>query len=74
MYKTSDLATAAYLSLSGFPPEIERMESRNRVVFCYEDTLEMRDALAVFQRKEGRVEPVQFFNELRSLKSLIYQN
>lgn len=78
-YKTSDLALATYLAYEGFKiGSIEdEMNDRGRMrkVFSFEGKTgkKITDVVEKYQRRETEVEPQKYFDEMKILKSRIYQ-
>lgn len=72
-FRTADLALTAALCVSGFVVgEIDKV-SPQRSVFVFEDGEELREAVNQYWRKELRVEPQDYFNQLKTLKARIYE-
>lgn len=69
--KTSDLALATVLSLYSPIQSIESTDNR-RVLFIFDKTLEIDDLISKFWIGELRVEPQQYFNQLKIIKTRIY--
>lgn len=69
-WRTSDLLTAGFLSASGFQiEEIER--ARPKSFFCLEPSPDLTHAVDAYRRREGRVEPQEFWFHYQSLKKRI---
>jgi hypothetical protein len=74
--RVQDIHLATYListdPVTGYPEfKIKRLEknSRSTVIFIFADSLEVRAKIEAYFRREGRVDPVQFSENLRNLKS-----
>lgn len=72
LFCTSDFALVTTLSLT-FP--IEKMDKTNprRSVFKFVDSEDLQAHIMAYWNKELRVEPVDYFNQIRVIKSLIYE-
>lgn len=71
LYKTSDLALAATLSLR-FPIRTIDRGNPGKVIFLFELTDELDVFVNRFWRNEVSVEPQAFFNQLKNIKTRIY--
>lgn len=71
--KTTDLALVALLSLEFNIIEMDRGEG-GRVTFSFEETPKLNKAMAKYWALEARVEPQKYFNQIRLIKSRIYNN
>jgi hypothetical protein len=72
MYETIDLSLAAYLSVAGFKIDaVDIKRSRRRATMCFEMTEELSKAVSDFFGGDARVNPVEYFNTIRNLKSRI---
>lgn len=69
--KISDLALATTISLYSPIQSIEPLDDR-KVVFVFEKTPEIDDLISKFWIGELRIEPQQFFNQLKIIKTRIY--
>ena len=71
-FRTADLALTAALCVSGFVVrEIEKVSSQ-RSVFLLEASKELLEAVNQYWRQEMRVEPQDYFNQLKIIKARIY--
>ncbi len=72
-YRTADLALTAALCVSGFI--VEEMEKVNpqRSVFVFEKGEELLEAVNQYWRREMRIEPQDYFNQLKIIKARIYE-
>ena len=70
-YIATDLALVAALSLQ-FP--IEQIDKTNprKVKFSLKDSDALRSLVQAYWRKELRIEPRSYYDQLRTLKSLLY--
>lgn len=72
-FRTADLALTAALCVSGFVvEEMDRVDTR-RSVFVFDNSAELREAVNQYWRKELRVEPQDYFNQLKVIKARIYE-
>ena len=72
-FRTADLSLTAALCVSGFViREIERVSSQ-RSVFLFENGAELPEAVNQYWRQEMRVEPQEYFNQLKIIKARIYE-
>jgi len=73
LYKTADLPCASALAL--FCP-IRTLEKNGsaKVFFVFEKTKELEDVERKFWNKELRVDPLEFSNQMKSLKTRIYES
>ena len=72
LYQTSDLACASALSL--FLPlyDVDKRDTR-RAYFIFERTDELENIVAKFQRQELKVEPRAYFDQIKALKTRLYE-
>lgn len=70
-YKTSDLPLAVTLSLY-FPLISVDKSSPRRARFAFEKTGVLEEFIDRFWRRELRIEPIEFSNQTRVLKTRIY--
>jgi len=70
-YISTDLALVAALSLQ-FP--IEHIDKTNprKVKFSLKDSNALRSLVQAYWRKEMRIEPRSYYDQLRTLKSRLY--
>lgn len=72
-FRTADLALTAALCVSGFVvEEMDRVDAR-RSVFIFESSAELQEAVNQYWRRELRVEPQDYFNQLKVIKARIYE-
>jgi len=70
-YKTSDLSLATSLSLFS-PIESTEIVDNKKVLFVFQKSQELDKLIAMYWRGEIRVEPQQFFSQLKVIKTRIY--
>lgn len=70
-YKTSDLALATVLSLYYQIESLETTDNR-KIFFVFKKTQELENLIGMYWSGELRVEPQQFFNQLKVIKTRIY--
>jgi len=70
-YSTSDLGLAATLSL-WYPIEGIDRTNPHRAVFLFKRDEELNPLLEAYWRRELKVEPQTFFNQLKTIKSRLY--
>lgn len=72
-FRTADLALTAALCVSGFVVEDVDRVSPQRSVFVFENGEELREAVNRYWKRELRVEPQDYFNQLKTIKARIYE-
>ena len=72
-FRTADLALTAALCVSGFVVEDVDRVSPQRSVFVFGNGEELREAVNQYWRQEMRVEPQEYFNQLKIIKARIYE-
>jgi hypothetical protein len=72
IYQTSDLACAAALSLFLPLHDVDKQDPR-RAYFMFERTDELEGIVAEFQRRELQVEPRAYFDQIKALKTRLYE-
>lgn len=70
-HKIHDLALATTLSLY-FSIESTELVDNKKVLFVFLKTQELDKLIAMYWHGELRVEPQQFFNQLKVIKTRIY--
>ncbi len=70
-YKTSDLALAASISLYSPVEKIDSTDSK-RIIFIFKQSQELTQLVDMYWRGEMKVDPQQYFNQLKVIKSRIY--
>lgn len=71
-YSTSDLALASALSIS---EHIEKIDKTNpkRLLFSFKSSEKLQHKVDQYWKKELKIEPQSYFNQIRLLKTLIYE-
>ncbi|EKE00322.1 MAG: hypothetical protein ACD_22C00047G0008 [uncultured bacterium] len=72
-FKTSDLALATVLSLFFSIDSVERVEG-GRVLFWFQMSGELSNVLEEYWRGTLRLEPQQYFNQLKIIKTRIHSD
>jgi len=72
LYKTSDLALAAIISLQSPIELIDRTNPR-KALFFFKRSKKLDKAIKAYWRGETRVEPRAYFDELRRIKARLYE-
>lgn len=70
-YSTSDLALAASISLFSPVEKIDSSDSK-RIIFIFKQSQELDQLVDMYWRGEMKVDPQQYFNQLKVIKSRIY--
>jgi hypothetical protein len=74
-FRTADLALAAFLKSKGFKiHSIDRSRGDGKCTFIFESTPEIDSIVLKFFNNECLVEPLQFLEETRRVKALIYRD
>ena len=71
-YQTSDLACAAALSLF-FTIESDDKADPRRAYFLFERSMKLDAVLTKYQKQELRVEPRAYFDQIKALKTRLYE-
>lgn len=71
-YSTSDLALATMISLF-YPLEAIDRTNSNKSQFLFKRDEELDQLIEAFWRKELQVEPQTYFNQLKIIKSRLYE-
>ena len=71
-FSTSDLALAAVLSLWFAVEGVDRQNPR-RSQFLFAQNEKVQEAVRAYWHGELKVEPQQFFNQIRVLKTRLYE-
>lgn len=71
IFSTSDLALITTLSLYS-PIESTEFFENKRIVFVFQKSKELTDLVDMYWRGELRIEPQQFFNQLKIIKTRIH--
>ncbi|OGK49412.1 MAG: hypothetical protein A3I86_01620 [Candidatus Zambryskibacteria bacterium RIFCSPLOWO2_02_FULL_39_14] len=72
-FRTADLALTAALCVSGFVVEEVDKVSPQRSVFVFQNGEKLLEAINQYWRQEMRVEPQDYFNQLKIIKARIYE-
>lgn len=72
IYQTSDLACAAALSLFLPLHDVDKKDPR-RACFIFERTAQLERIVVQFQRRELQVEPREYFDQIKALKTRLYE-
>lgn len=72
MYQTSDLACAAAISLFVPLEDVDKSVPR-RAQFIFARTPELEDIVAEFQKRQLSVEPRAYFDQIKALKTRLYE-
>lgn len=72
-FRTADLALTAALCVLGFSADVER-NNPNRVIFIFKNHDNLADVIGKYWRSELSVEPQAYFNQLKIIKTRIYQH
>jgi len=72
-YSTSDLALATAISL-WYPIETIDKTNPNKNVFLFKRDENLDQLIESYWKRELKVEPQAFFNQLRNIKSRLYEN
>lgn len=70
-YRTADLALAAAISIFVPLEAVDKTDSR-RAYFIFPQSEELDELVAAFWRKELKVEPQAYFDQLRAIKTRLY--
>jgi len=73
LYRTSDIALAAYLSMKGYPILDVSFGEDNKATFQYEDGPGRSKETLMFFNRQTQVEPIAFLNHVKSLKAMLKQ-
>lgn len=72
MFKTNDLGLAATLETVGLP--VAEMTFKGKIAtFWFEDTQELEIAMRKYWKRGLKVEPREYFTNLKGLKGRIYE-
>lgn len=72
-YKTSDLGLTALLSLY-YPIDAVNKADSQKVQFLFEKSKQLDELVDAYWRQETKVEPQSYFNQLRFIKSRLYEH
>ena len=69
-YQTSDMTTITTMHYLGFPIcGMEKIKKTHRIVFSFRHSLEFDKTLDAFNRLELRVEPVRYFESMKTIRA-----
>ncbi len=72
-FRTADLSLTAALGVAGFVVrDVARVDPK-RSIFIFEKSRELLDEVDKYWRKEMRLEPQEYFYQLKVLKARIYE-
>ena len=71
LFNTSDLSLVITISLH-FPIKYIDRSNNNRIEFAFDNSLELQKLVEAFWQNELRIEPKQFYQQLRIIKARIY--
>ncbi|EKE06449.1 MAG: hypothetical protein ACD_19C00012G0003 [uncultured bacterium] len=69
-YQTTDLCLATTISLWYSPTDF--FKRGNKVIFVFSETKEVTNLISLYWQNKIKVEPKQFFSQLKNLKTRIY--
>ena len=70
-YSTSDLALVTLLSLTFTIEKVDKTNSK-KVIFIFKKNKPLEKVIDQYLKKKLKVEPQDFFNQIRIIKSMIY--
>ncbi len=73
-FRTSDLALATAISVSGIAIEAMQQTDGERQFFIFAKSDKLTDLVNKFWRGELRIEPGAYFNQLKVLKTRLYRH
>lgn len=71
-FRTSDFALITTLSLF-FPIDGTDRSEPKRVVFIFKKTKQLEETIEKYYQLKLRIEPRQFFNQTKTVKSILYE-
>lgn len=73
MFRTADLALTAALCVSGFVVrDVERTDPK-RSIFLFEKDEKLLEEVERYWHREMRIEPQEYFYQLKTIKARIYE-
>lgn len=72
-FTSSDLALSATLVSCDFILDSLDKSDPRKVLFTFKNTQTLQETVEKYWRKELRIEPRQYFDDLKALKARIYQ-
>ena len=73
LYLTSDLALAAFLALS-YPLKQIKKTNNDKALFCFKKNKNLGNKVKEYLCSSSLVEPQSYFNSIKAMKNLIYNN
>jgi hypothetical protein len=73
-YKTTDLALAGVLYVSGYPIEAMDRHNPSRTVFIFKRNEFTDDIVRLFLTHGAKVDPLTYFNALKEIKTQLYND
>ena len=73
-FRTSDLALATAICVSGIAVEAMQQSESERMFFIFAKSEKLTDLVNRYWRGELSVEPQAYFNQLKALKTRIYRH
>jgi len=70
-YTSRDLALVAYLIASNFPLESYNVGKEGLMLFTFYNSPKLQQHITDFFRMQSTVNPVAFYNSLRTIKSML---
>lgn len=71
IWSSTDLAISAYLALNFDLLDLNRVEG-NRFEFRFSKSIELEEAVNAYFNKSATVNPADYFQKIKFLKSLLY--
>jgi len=71
-YKTTDFCLVAFLECAGFIPKKVERKGPKGSIFCFKKSEALEKATEDFWDKCARVEPQEFFEALKTIKTRLY--
>lgn len=70
-YTTSDLALATAISLC-FPIDVIDKQNPRKVSFLFKREEKLDELIEAYWKRELKIEPQQYFNQLKAIKARLY--
>jgi len=71
-FKTADLALAAAINLFQPLETLDRSDSR-KVLFIFPNNKQTKNIIESYWKRQLKVEPLDYFNSLRSIKARLHE-
>lgn len=71
-FETSNLALATVISIT-FPIVQIKNKDTGKAIFVFDYSTELTQLVETYWKKELRVEPQEYFDQLRTIKSRLYE-